>query len=106
MVQCKNKGCPAAGVAASRIAGGVTFHSGVVAAPINFVVEHGRYAGAKHPSAKQVDEAEPLRLKVAELEGKLQHAQKCLVGVVPGAFVKILATICLLVGVGFGLLLP
>lgn len=64
------------------------------------------HPATKHPSAKQADEAEPLRLKVAELEGRLQHAQKCLVGVVPGAFVKILATACLLAGVGFGFLLP
>lgn len=59
----------------------------------------------KHPSAKVKDEAESLRLKVSELEGKLLCAQQSLVGHLPGGFVKILATVCLLAGVGFGLLI-
>lgn len=59
-------------------------------------------APVKHPSAKIKDEAEPLRLKVAELEGKLLVAQQ---GIIPSIFIKALCTISLMAGLGFGFLL-
>lgn len=56
----------------------------------------------KHPTAKVKDEAEPLRLKVAELEGRLLVAQQ---GSIPSIFIKVLCIVSMLAGLGFGLLL-